>query len=276
MDLISGSYAKAFNACRRHRVDFNVFLEHNREAFMRNIPQFLEQVSDVDYINLFLTSVGYVHLIATERTNLTKYLLRRQGSLSDATVSDLCDAVRIELEKKDVKQYVNSILTAHVVKRPPDHEAGLSLLLRLRGIRNDIGYPIPPLMMSFFADTEPRIVEDAVKYIIFLVDADRLFDTALGMYDFSLVLMIAQHAQKVHLASCPFPCAYILTSTQDPREYLPFLRELRALDEHYQRFRIDDHLKRYEKALQHLADAGQNRSFCVPLTMVLMWCIYRP
>jgi len=36
-----------------------------------------------------------------------------------------------------------------------------------------------------------------VKYIIFLVDADRLFDTALGMYDFSLVLMIAQHAQKV-------------------------------------------------------------------------------
>ena len=43
-----------------------------------------------------------------------------------------------------------------------------------------------------------ELVEDAVKYIIFLVDADRLFDTALGMYDFSLVLMIAQHAQKVN------------------------------------------------------------------------------
>lgn len=36
-----------------------------------------------------------------------------------------------------------------------------------------------------------------MKYVIFLVDADRLFDTALGMYDFSLVLMVAQHAQKV-------------------------------------------------------------------------------
>ena len=47
------------------------------------------------------------------------------------------------------------------------------------------------------AENEPDLVEDAVKYIIFLVDADRLFDTALGMYDFSLVLMIAQHAQKV-------------------------------------------------------------------------------
>ena len=41
------------------------------------------------------------------------------------------------------------------------------------------------------------MVEDAVKYIIFLVDANTLFDAALGMYDFSLVLMIAQHAQKV-------------------------------------------------------------------------------
>lgn len=38
-----------------------------------------------------------------------------------------------------------------------------------------------------------------MKYVIFLVDADRLFDTALGMYDFSLVLMVAQHAQKVNL-----------------------------------------------------------------------------
>jgi hypothetical protein len=46
-------------------------------------------------------------------------------------------------------------------------------------------------------ESNQHSVEDAVKYIIFLVDADRLFDTALGMYDFSLVLMIAQHAQKV-------------------------------------------------------------------------------
>lgn len=46
-------------------------------------------------------------------------------------------------------------------------------------------------------ESNAQIVEEAVKYIIFLVDADRLFDTALGMYDFSLVLMIAQHAQKV-------------------------------------------------------------------------------
>lgn len=44
---------------------------------------------------------------------------------------------------------------------------------------------------------------------------------------------------------------------QDPREYLPFLRELRALEKYYQRFKINDHLKRYELALQNLRLAGE-------------------
>jgi elongator complex protein 1 len=52
----------------------------------------------------------------------------------------------------------------------------------------------------------PTAVEDAVIYIIFLVDADTLFDVALGMYDFSLVLLVAQHAQKVGL--CDYPNFY--------------------------------------------------------------------
>ena len=51
----------------------------------------------------------------------------------DSVVTQICDAVREELGKKDLKKYVNSILTAHVMKRPPDHEAGLALLLRLKG-----------------------------------------------------------------------------------------------------------------------------------------------
>ncbi|CAL1711610.1 unnamed protein product [Somion occarium] len=202
-DFNQKQYAKAFSACRRHRVDLNVFLEYNREAFMADLTLFIDQVDDVDNINLFLTSIG-------------------QGSLPSEVVAHVCDGIRLELEKRDLKKYISSILTAHVMKRPPDHESALSLLLRLR-------------------DTEPQLVEDAVKYIIFLVDADKLFDTALGMYDFSLVLMVAQNAQK------------------DPREYLPFLRELRALDKYYQHFRIDDHLKRYEKALKDLSQAGPER-----------------
>lgn len=94
-----------------------------------------------------------------------------------------------------------------------------------------------------YTDTNPNLIEEAVKYIIFLADPETLFDTALGMYDFSLALLIAQHSPK-----------------KDPREYLPFLKQLRDAGEvhgeGYRRFKIDDHLKRYNKALQGLHDAG--------------------
>lgn len=199
-DLDAGLWRKAFMACRKHRIDFSIIVEHNQEVFMASISAFVDQIEDVDYINLFLTSVG-------------------RSQLPAGVVANVCDSVRQDLEDRDLTKYVNSILTAYVVKSPPDHEAGLALLLCLRGIN-------------------PSLVEEAVKYIIFLVDADRLFDTALGMYDFSLVLMVAQHAQK------------------DPREYLPFLRELRALPQYYQHFKIDDHLKRRPKALRSLSLAG--------------------
>ena len=111
--------------------------------------------------------------------------------------------------------------------------------------------------MHLRAERVPTAVEDAVRYIIFLVDADTLFDVALGMYDFSLVLLVAQHAQKVGLYDALSFMRYsMLILHQDPREYLPFLRELRASEKYYQRFRIDDHLKRYKSALQNLHLAG--------------------
>ena len=48
-------------------------------------------------------------------------------------ISRVCDRVRIELENRDLSRYINSILTAYVFRQPPDYEAGLELLLRIRG-----------------------------------------------------------------------------------------------------------------------------------------------
>ncbi|KAF9075492.1 IkappaB kinase complex IKAP component [Rhodocollybia butyracea] len=192
-DLNAGEYRKAFFSCRKHRIDMNFLVEHDETAFLDGLSTFVTQVHEVDHLNLFLTNLG-----------------QGMKPLSSETIRKISDALREKLEEKDIKAYVNTILTAHVIKSPPDHESALSLLLRLKG-------------------AEPTLVEDAVKYIIFLVDANKLFDTALGMYDFSLVLMVAQHSQKV----------------QSPLE-----------DKNYQKFRIDDHLARYTSALRNLALAN--------------------
>ncbi|VDC02341.1 unnamed protein product [Peniophora sp. CBMAI 1063] len=197
VDVARGSWQSAFLACRKHRMDLALLATDN---FGNAVTEFVAQIADTDHFNLFLTALG-------------------QSALPAERVGVLCDALRAELERVDLRKYVNAVLTAHVVKRPPDMEGALGVLLALR-------------------ESEPALVEDAVKYVIFLVDANTLFDVALGMYDFALVLLIAQYAQK------------------DPREYLPFLRALRALPPAYQKFKIDDHLRRPQSALRNLRQAG--------------------
>ena len=105
----------------------------------------------------------------------------------------------------------------------------------------------------------PDIVEDAVKFIIFLSNVNQLYDVALGMYDFQLVLMVAQYSQKV-CSRRILDRGRLDIEAQDPKEYLPFLKELRALDDWERKFRIDDHLGRYSKALAHIHGAGEYQS----------------
>ncbi|KAN0060657.1 putative elongator complex protein 1 [Thecaphora frezii] len=219
-DLDQQRYGSAFRTCRTHRMDVNILYDHDPESFMSHIDKFVAQVADVDHLNLFLSGLRNEDVTTTLYKPLTRS--ERASTSNESKVNRICDAMRAELERVDKRRYVNSILTTHVRKVPADYEAGLALLLELK-------------------EEDQAMAEEAVKYIIFLADADKLFDLALGMYDFTLTLMVAQHAQR-----------------KDPREYLPFLRELRSLEPvEYQRFRIDDHLKRHAKALGWLAKAGK-------------------
>lgn len=40
-------------------------------------------------------------------------------------------------------------------------------------------------------------VDEALNYILYLVDVNSLYDVALGTYDFDLVIMVAEKSQKV-------------------------------------------------------------------------------
>ncbi|OCF35522.1 elongator complex protein 1 [Kwoniella heveanensis BCC8398] len=202
-DVLAGNYRNALLQCRKHRLDLNVLYDLDPSKFMANLKDFVKQVPEVDYLNLFISSLS-------------------SSSKPVDKVNMICDSLRAILEEKGVETYVETILTTHVCKQPADYEAGLRVLLKLQ-------------------DNHPEIVEDAIKYIIFLSDVNKLYDVALGMYNFQLVLMIAQYSQK------------------DPKEYLPFLRELRALDKWEQRFRIDDYLARRESALRNLKQSGPDK-----------------
>ncbi|XP_016422525.1 elongator complex protein 1-like [Sinocyclocheilus rhinocerous] len=120
---------------------------------------------------------------------------------------------------------IKGILTSHVRKTTPELEIALQKVHELR--------VNPP------SGSNGASAEEALKYLLFLVNVNELYEHSLGTYDFDLVLMVAEKSQK------------------DPKEYLPFLNMLKTLEPNYQRYTIDKHLKRYRKALHHLSKCGE-------------------
>lgn len=53
-------FRAAFFTCRTQRIDMNILHEHEPELFMANIPLFIQQLHDDDYIDLFLSSLKSV------------------------------------------------------------------------------------------------------------------------------------------------------------------------------------------------------------------------
>ena len=131
-------------------------------------------------------------------------------------VNRICNAFLKALRRRMAINLQN-VITAHVCKVPPDLDAGLSEIARLRL-------------------ESPEKAESATEHICFLADANRLYDNALGLYDLELTLLVAQQTQK------------------DPREYLPFLQKLQDMSTLRRKYSIDDYLGRWTKAIGHLYD----------------------
>lgn len=143
---------------------------------------------------------------------------------SDNKVNTVCDAMLRGLQSRKATNLQN-IITAHVCKSPPALDDGLLLVYELM-------------------KEDSKVAEKAIEHICFLVDVNRLYENALGLYNLELALLVAQQSQR------------------DPREYLPFIQELHALPEVRRKFEIDDHLDRRSKALVHLQTLDSFDEFC--------------
>ncbi|XP_048451171.1 elongator complex protein 1 isoform X1 [Rhincodon typus] len=216
-------YKEAFECMRKLRINLNLIYDHNPKVFLDNLESFVKQINSINYINLFLTE------LKEEDVTKTMYPYFPSSSTSapaiGTKVNTVCDALRKTMERISPHKYSLSILTCHVRKRAPELEIALQKVHELR--------VNPP------SDPEAVSAEEALKYLLFLVDVNELYDYAVGTYDFDLMMMVAEKSQK------------------DPKEYLPFLNNLKKMETNYQRYNIDKYLKRYKKALNHLSKCGK-------------------
>jgi elongator complex protein 1 len=226
-------FKSAFLACENHQVDMNIIYDYRPDLFMSNITLFVDQVRKVSRIDLFLsklseedvsktlykdTLVRSVNIDASREKSASQSNGMANGTENhvspNSKVNRVCDAFLSCLKPK-ISKHLRNIITAHVCKRPPDLVSALELVASLRR-------------------TDATKAEEAVSHLCFLSDVNRLYDTALSLYDLPLTLLVAQQAQR------------------DPREYMPFLQTLNALPQFRRNFSIDNHLGNYAKALTSL------------------------
>ncbi|XP_036117261.1 elongator complex protein 1 [Molossus molossus] len=217
-------FKEAFECMRKLRINLNLIYDHNPKVFLENVEAFIKQIDSVNHINLFFTELKEEDVTTTMYPPPVPGPVMRSRDPEGSKVDLICDAMRAAMENIDPRKYCLSILTSHVKKTTPELEVVLQKVHELQG-------NAPPAPDGVSA-------EEALKYLLLLVDVNELYDHSLGTYDFDLVLMVAEKSQK------------------DPKEYLPFLNTLKKMETNYQRFTIDKYLKRYEKAIGHLSRCG--------------------
>ncbi|XP_014067525.2 elongator complex protein 1 isoform X1 [Salmo salar] len=218
--LDSQKFREAFECMRKLRINLNLIYDHNTKNGTCN-----------------QTVVGFRAGVFRERGDFpeTAGLYQSHQPVPHRAQGGRCHYNNVPLSSEHYrtvgpcglwgKRYCLSILMSHVKKTVPELEVALQKVHELR--------VNPPSAANAVS------AEEALKYLLFLVNVNELYEHSLGTYDFDLVLMVAEKSQK------------------DPKEYLPFLNMLKTLEPNYQRYTIDKHLKRYRKALHHLSKCGE-------------------
>jgi len=101
-----------------------------------------------------------------------------QPAQTVSKVNRICNAFLDVLLPSRLSTKLQNIVTAYVCKSPPDHDAALLLIAKLR-------------------EENTELVEKAVEHVCWLADANKLYNNALGLYNLELTLLVAQQSQKV-------------------------------------------------------------------------------
>lgn len=243
------NYLAAFDIMKKQRINLNLIYDHDPQLFVNNAKKFVADITNPNWLSLFLSELQNEDVTTTMYANCYSERSARSDATSENNENDnetkvekICTILRnIMEERHDASNLIQPILITMVKSK---ENSGLQLALqKIKHIKaaEDLQE------LSANHRSSPMSSEDALKYLLYLVDINVLYDIALGMYDFELTMFVASKSQK------------------DPKEYIPFLNNLRKMDENYMKYSIDMHLKRYESALEHISRVPDKFEECLDL-----------
>ena len=239
-NILSKNYREAFLKCRTHRINLDLLYDYAPDLFMDNIKHFVDEIRDVDYLNMFVSCLIEDDVTQTKYketlnfgitdsyeyapaplTEMQQYIKKKFFDPATSKVNKVCKALlEVLLATPEYKKkYMQTIITAYASQKPQDLKSALQLIGSIE---------------------DGKEKDNQVTYLCFLQDVNLVYKVSLSLYDIKLALLVAQKSQM------------------DPREYLPFLQSLQDSEPLRRQFVIDDYLKNYEKALEHLVQIENN------------------
>ncbi|KAJ9594733.1 hypothetical protein L9F63_013943, partial [Diploptera punctata] len=241
-------YRAAFELLRKNRINLNLLCDYQPQIFLNNVDDVINEIKDPLWLSLFLSELQNENVVHTMYKDYYIHLDNLPNALTNK-VQVVCDTVRESLlSREDADEYLLPVLTSFVQKKTDKDLA--DALLKVKAVREaekNTGH-------------SKVSADEALKYLLYLVDVNQLYDVALGLYDFDLVMMVTAKSNK------------------DPKEYLPFLNELRSFslfpEIEYLSSYVYKHLKRYKSALTHIALCPEEEKFGECLKLVKSHKLY--
>ncbi len=214
------------------------------DQFVKDARVFVEQLAKVDYINLF------VNCLADERCAEAEFLLKGReepAQAQEGKVNRVCSLLIETMTQISSGKLLLAIITCHTKTSPPALDKVLAMIKELKAreiAEQDAAKKLPPVAPHIDPNRPKKkadvSADEALEFTSWLVKADKLYDIALQTYDINMVLQVAKHTQK------------------DPKEYLPYLKSLQALEPVYRKYQIQKDLKQYPLALAELSQAPED------------------
>lgn len=116
-------------------------------------------------------------------------------------INKICDTLRASLEKVNTENcYLLPILTTYIKKEPQELKQVLSRVQDMQRHEqqlNQTAQVVPPHLnpVTMKRDVDPSAIKlgskEALEYVSWLVNPNRLFDVAMTTYNFDLVTLVA-------------------------------------------------------------------------------------
>lgn len=228
-------FRKAWTLATVNRLDLNILSDYKWPQILDNMSSFMKSIqSDVDVAG-FLQALSDTSLLGKDGLYSSVLKSSSNDEKMENKIVSICRAVQEYIASLDGDIDRRHWLCTELTTHTKCNNIGKALL-RIKDVKErDLN-----IMNNQGLEYAPKITaESGLKHMLLHIPENDVYHAALAEYELELAYMVITHSQR------------------DPGEYLAQLQQFAVIEnENIKKAEIDKHLQRYDRALQHLIQAG--------------------